>query len=37
MIRNPPRSLPPGGSIAVASALPSQQREEKRHLSLEAT
>ena len=36
MIRNPPRSLPPGGSIAVASALPSlsAQREKKRHLSL---
>src|SRR5713101_5069946 len=36
MIRNPPRSLPPGGSIAVVSALPSLSRNvmEKRHLSL---
>src|SRR6267378_7005093 len=37
MIRNPPRSLPPGGSIAVASALPSLSRNVRKsgiHLSL---
>jgi DNA-binding transcriptional LysR family regulator len=30
MIRNPPRSLPPGGSIAVASALPSLSRNVRK-------
>jgi len=30
MIRNPPRSLPPRGSIAVASALPSPVRRDVR-------
>src|SRR2546423_5483079 len=30
MIRTPPRSLPPGGSIAVASALPSLSRNVRK-------
>src|SRR5947209_5738327 len=30
MIRNPPRSLPPGGSIAVVSALPSLSRSVRK-------
>jgi hypothetical protein len=30
MIRNPPRSLPPGGSIAVISALPSLSRNVRK-------
>src|SRR5258706_13420178 len=30
MIRNPPRSLPPGGSIAVLSALPSPSRNVRK-------
>src|SRR6478736_5808198 len=30
MIRNPPRFLPPGGSIAVASALPSLSRNVRK-------
>src|SRR5262245_10097648 len=30
IIRNPPRSLPPGGSIAVVSALPSLSRNVRK-------
>src|SRR5258705_11178787 len=35
MTRNPPRSLPPGGSIAVLSALPSPSRNSL-YMGLEA-